>query len=175
MDADYKVYKSQLICDHHSQMIRDLNQVHDFFCQTFPNSDSTWAYKIYNVFNATSPSPLWYDLLQELKTYIREFVGHDDKLWMQCWLNYHMPDQVLDWHGHDWPYHGYISVDPKKTDTVFETYRIKNELGNIYIGPGHRMHKVEVIHPFDTPRITLGFDITDEPDFPFDHFSLMPI
>ena len=85
------------------------------------------------------------------------------------------PTQVLDWHGHDWPYHGYISVDPKKTDTVFETYRIKNELGNIYIGPGHRMHKVEVIHPFDTPRITLGFDITDEPDFPFDHFSLMPI
>ena len=37
------------------------------------------------------------------------------------------------------------------------------------------MHKVEVIKPFDTPRITLGFDITDEPDLPYDHFSLMPI
>ena len=35
-------------------MIRDLNQVHDFFCQTFPNSDSTWAYKFYNVFNERS-------------------------------------------------------------------------------------------------------------------------
>ena len=35
--------------------------------------------------------------------------------------------------------------------------------------------KEEVIKPFDTPRITLGFDITDEPDLPYDHFSLMPI
>ena len=76
MDRDYKIYNSKLICDYQSQMIQDLNQVHEFFCQTFPNSDSTWAYKFYNVFCATSPSPLWYDLLQELKEYIRDFVGH---------------------------------------------------------------------------------------------------
>ena len=99
------------------------------------------------MFNATSPSPLWYDLLQELKTYIREFVGHDDKLWMQCWLNYPAPDRKFDWHGHDWPLSRIYKCRPKKTDTVFETYKIKNELGNIYIGSGHRMHKVEVIHP----------------------------
>ena len=76
MDRDYKIYNSELICKYQSQMIQDLNQVHRFFCQTFPNSDSTWAYKFYNVFCATSPSPLWYDLLQELKGYIRDFVGH---------------------------------------------------------------------------------------------------
>lgn len=175
MSCDYKVYKSELICKYGGQMITDLYAVHEFFKKSFPEKDSTWSYNLYNIFCATSPSPLWYDLLIELKKYIREFIGHEKPLWMQSWLNFHRPEEVLDWHNHEWPYHGYISIDPKNTETVFDNYKIKNELGNIYIGPGNRMHKVEVIEPFTTPRITLGFDIHEEPDFPYQQFSLMPI
>ena len=175
MSCDYKVYKSELIVKYSGQMITDLYAVHEFFKKSFPEKDSTWSYNLYNIFCATSPSPLWYDLLVELKKYIREFIGHENPLWMQSWLNFHKPEEVLDWHNHEWPYHVYISIDPKNTETVFDNYKIKNELGNIYIGPGNRMHKVEVIEPFTTPRITLGFDIHEEPDFPYQQFSLMPI
>ena len=175
MSCDYKIHKSNTVCQHHAQMITDLHGVHNFFKQTFPDRDSTWSYNFYNIFCVTSPSPLWYDLFVELKSIIRDYVGHDKPLWMQSWLNFHMPDQVLDWHNHEWPYHGYISIDPKNTETIFDNYKVKNELGNIYIGPGNRMHKVEVIESFTTPRITLGFDVHEEPDFPYEQFSLMPI
>ena len=96
-------------------------------------------------------------------------------MWFQSWLNFHKPDQVLDWHDHNWPYHGYISIDPKGTRTVFKDYEVKNEIGNIYIGPGHRRHKVEVDEVYDGPRITLGFDIHTEPSKPFDQWSLLPL
>ena len=82
---------------------------------------------------------------------------------MQCWLNYHTPDKVLDWHTHEWNYHGYISIDPKDTKTVFDGYEIDNEIGNIYIGPGYRYHKVVTKDNFYEPRITLGFDVCVEP------------
>jgi len=101
-------------------------------------------------------------------------------------------EKVLDWHSHKFPFSGYISIDPHKTRTVFENrnsiegaqkmlreefgdspvidemnseiveFEIKNEIGNIYIGPGHIQHKVFIDEDFDTPRITLGFDVVDE-------------
>ena len=86
-----------------------------------------------------------------------------------------MPDQVLKWHNHSWPCHGYISIDPKMTKTVFEGYEITNEVGNIYIGAGNRQHCVEVLEPFTAPRITIGFDVTDVPNIPGGIFSLIPI
>jgi hypothetical protein len=176
MKPDYKIYKSKLILVHHKQLINDAEYVNHFFKKQFPDKDSTWGYELYNVFCATAPSPLWHDLFTELKIYIREYIGNDNRLWLQGWLNFHMPDQVLDWHNHISPYHGYISIDPKKTETVFENYKIVNELGNIYIGPGHRQHKVEVIESFDTPRITIGFNVTDTPRQVYRNiFSLMPI
>jgi len=175
-EYDYKIFKSELVIAHYKQLINDAQFVNHFFKKRFPDKDSTWGYEMYNVFCATSPSPLWYDLLTELKVYIRQFVGHNNRLWFQSWLNFHMPDEVLDWHNHLSPYHGYISIDPKKTNTVFEEYEIENKLGNIYIGPGHRKHKVEVIESFDTPRITIGFNVTERPNMLYkNQFSLMPI
>lgn len=173
--SDWVLHKSQNVIDNHEYMVRDLHRVHGHFLNAFPNKDSTWAYGMYNVFAATSPSPVFYELFKELSTHIRTFAGHDNPLWMQSWINYHMPTQVLDWHGHDWTFHGYISIDPKETKTMFEGYEIKNEIGNIYIGPGYRQHKVEVIEEFNTPRMTLGFDVHDEPALPFEQFSLVPI
>jgi hypothetical protein len=102
-------------------------------------------------------------IYQELRNLIRDHLGYKKKLWMQAWINHLRYDEidVLAWHGHDFPYHGYISIDPKETETVFDEYRIENKVGQIYLGPGHRMHKVESTRPFDGVRTTIGFDIVD--------------
>ena len=158
------------------KLIKDCHKVHSVFKNVFPKGDSTWFYKYYNVFCATSPDPVWYNIFTDLKTVVREFVGHKDPLWLQSWLNFHEEHEVLDWHNHFWDYHGYISIDPKNSFTDFGEYKIKNIPGNIYIGPGHREHKVCVENSFSNgPRITLGFDIRDKPGSIYDQMSLIPI
>lgn len=174
--SSYKLYRNEKIIEHQQKLIFDLYEVYDFFKETFPDGDSTWGYKYYNVFAATSPDPLWYEIFQDVKQYIRDYVGHNDPLWMQCWLNMHEPTQVLDWHNHDFPYHGYISIDPKNTTTEFRDWKIKNSVGNIYIGPGYNDHRVVVNDDYnDGPRITLGMDIITEPEYRFRQFSFIPI
>jgi hypothetical protein len=175
MTTDYQIHKSQLIIDNQEQMIREIDQSYAYFKRNFGKLSSTWGYAFYNIFALTSPSPVFYQLFQELKTVIRNYMGHDRPLWIQSWANYHMSNEVLDWHDHNWPHHGYISIRPHKTKTVFKEYEVMNEVGNIYIGPGHRLHKVEVLEEFDTPRITLGYDILEDPGMPYEQFSLMPI
>ena len=54
-----------------------------------------------------------------------------------------------------------MSLDPKNTSTVFESYTIKNEVGKIYIGSSDRPHKVVVHEPYDTPRLTIAFNVID--------------
>ena len=51
---------------------------------------------------------------------VRKYSKTKEPLWIQCWLNYHSDKQVLDWHDHKWLFHGYISIDPKDTKTIFE-------------------------------------------------------
>ena len=147
------------------------------------------GYRFYNVFNLTSPSPLFYHLLKEISPIVRKHLGNsgvnpDDPLWMQCWMNFHKPDQVLDWHDHHFPWHGYISIDPKDSITKFREYlpegtydyNIHNKIGNIYLGPGFsRMHKVVVNNDYEGDRITLGFDIITQSTLPDDQFSLIPL
>ena len=89
-------------------------------------------------------------------------------------VNYHMPDQVL----HVGtiiigPIHGYISIRPHKTKTVFEGYEIDNQVGNIYIGPAIDT-TVEVLEDYDTPRITLGFDLLTDPTQCSNNIGLIP-
>jgi len=172
---DYKIYTSQLIIDNQDEMVNHIHQSHSIHQKYFPGSDSTWTYKGYNFFGLTSPSIIFSELYSELRSIIHEYVP-DKYKWMQCWLNYHTPGQVLDWHDHHWDYHGYICIDPKDTKTVFEDYEIVNKVGNIYIGPGHRKHKVVVGEEFDEPRITLGFDVSVTPENqPNNLLSLIPI
>jgi len=138
------------------------------------------GYRFYNVFNLTSPSPLFWGLLKELSTIVRTELQTDAPLWMQCWMNMHNPKEVLGWHDHHFPYHGYISIDPKDSVTQFKEgdkkYEIKNEVGNIYFGPGwNRMHRVVVNEEYQGPRITLGFDIITQPTVPDDQFSVIPL
>jgi hypothetical protein len=140
------------------------------------------GYRFYNIFALTSPSPLFWQLFQDIRTVVRTTLDTSDPLWMQCWMNYHRPEDVLKWHDHKFPYHGYVSIDPKKSTTKFRNgtgpilYEIKNEVGNIYFGAGfNRYHQVFVDEPFEGARITLGFDIQVEPDLPDDQFSLIPL
>ena len=166
----HKLYKSQVVLDNQRVMISILNNA----IPSLGGIDSTWSYDKYNVFGLTSPTQVYYDLFNELRGFVYDYTGDVDRLWMQSWDNYHMPDQVLRWHNHHWPIHGYISIRPHKTKTVFEGYEIDNEVGNIYIGPGNRYHRVEVLEDYDTPRITLGFDLLTDPTKVSENLGLIP-
>ena len=141
--------------------------------QYWDGSDLTMSYHKYNVFGLTSPTQVFYDLYNELRGFVYDYTK-PKQLWMQAWVNYHMPDQVLQWHNHEWPIHGYISIRPHKTKTVFEGYEIDNEVGNVYIGPGNTYHRVEVLEDYDTPRITLGFDLLTDPTQCSSNIGMIP-
>lgn len=175
-NLNYKLYRSQLIVDRQQDFIKDIEIALSMLQKEFPGRDYTWNYRFYNTFCITSASRLFYELLTDLKKIIREYAGHDQPLWFQCWINYHHPHQLLDWHDHNWSFHGYISIDPKESQTIFDHYTINNQIGNIYIGPGNRRHKVESSVKFNSPRITLGFDVLDHPGPGVTgQFSLIPI
>jgi len=163
----YVLYQSQYIIDNQQQLFDDIEQAHINFSRLFPDSDSTWTYNKYNIFVLTAPSTAFYGLYKELCGFIRQQLGPNRPLWVQAWLNYHRPETVLDWHEHGYEYHGYISLDPKKTVTVFEDYTIENKTGQFYFGPGGRKHKVEVLEPFEGHRTTIGFDVHTIPQSPF--------
>lgn len=174
--ADYRVINNHTVRLYQHKLIKDCYTVHSNFKRIFPDGDSTEYYKYYNVFCATAPDPVWYNIFTDLKSIIREFIGHNNPLWVQSWLNFHQENEVLDWHNHFWDYHGYISIDPKNSETEFRNYTIKNIPGNIYIGPGNREHRVVVKRSYsDGPRITLGFDIKDNPSNIYNQMSLIPI
>ena len=166
------MHKSELIVKYQHEMI---DIIEKSVADNPFEEGHTWAYNKYNFFGMVSATPLFYDLYCELKDVVWEYVGGHRRLWMQSWLNYHMPGEVLKWHTHEWPIHGYISSRPHKTRTVFEDHKVINEVGNIYIGPGHQYHKVEVDEDFDTPRITIGFDLLTEDCYHLNsNLGLMP-
>jgi hypothetical protein len=94
---------------------------------------------------------------------------------MQSWMNQHKQEEVLGWHNHDWDWHGYISIEPKKTNTVFKDFVVENKVGQIYFGEGHKSHKVEVLEPYEGLRTTIGFDITSKIDTRSKYVSFIPI
>jgi hypothetical protein len=156
---DCRVYRSDTIVRYQNEMIEILDRS---VSQKEFSEGYTWAYGKYNVFGLTSATIPFYDLFVDLRNVIFDFVQTDQRMWIQSWVNYHTIDEVLDWHDHGYPYHGYISIRPHKTRTEFEEYEIRNQIGDIYIGPGYRKHRVVVDEEFDTPRITIGFDVLTE-------------
>lgn len=151
----HKIYKNETVIKHNKQLIKDLN-----YCKNLNLfNDYTWDYFRYNIFMLNPNSLVMHQLCTDLKKIIRDYLQTSDPLWMQCWLNFHNSNEVLDWHSHQWPAHGYISVRPHNTSTIFENFEVKNKIGNIYIGPGNIKHKVVVNKNFNTPRITIGFDV----------------
>lgn len=178
-ENQYKIFKYQYIVDQQKFFIEDIEIALKTFYNFFNTNDYTWNYKFYNTFCITSASLLFYNLFSTLKFIIRDFVGDQRPLWVQSWINYHQYNELLDWHNHYWPYHGYICIDPKDSQTVFENYNIKNEIGNIYIGRGYKKHKVICNDNFTKSRITIGFDVLEStltiPTVNTNQFSLIPI
>ncbi len=156
--------------DNKEEFIRGAHLAHERYMfsygKPFNNPSSTWFYKYYNLTTLTFGLPLYYKLFIDLQKIIREYSNNDDPLWYQCWLNFHNENEVLPWHSHpDCLFHGYISIDPKDTETEFEDYTITNETGNLYIGDAGVMHQVKVSSPFEGKRITIAFDVQDEITF----------
>lgn len=169
------LYKSNLIIENHSIFIDKCQTAYNKITNKFNTKDTTEIYKEYNIFSIMAGCPYFFNLYSQLKKIIRAYELNDSPLWMQAWLNYQKPNEVLNWHNHEWPYHGYISIDPQNTVTEFEDFKIDNEIGNIYIGPGLKQHRVVVKEFFNKPRITIGFDVTNEiKHFPY-MYSLIPI
>ncbi len=180
----YIVRQCDFIADNLTDIFEDLRVAHENFKRLFPNEDSTWSYSKYNIFALTAPSTNFYKIFSELRNVVRSQLGWDRPLWIEAWINYHTVDQVLDWHHHEFDHHGYISIDPKNTKTIFENYEITNKPGQIYFGPGNRLHKVEVLEPFEGVRTTIGYDIHTIPNSPvicdyverpFVNMSLIPL
>jgi len=119
--------------------------------------DTTWSYYLYNIFGVSSPSFHFLQIYKKLTEIIKENV--EEQCFLQAWLNYHDYDQVLDWHNHSSPYHGYISIEPQDTTTEFGDWQIKNECGNIYFGRGNVRHRVVNNSHYSGKRITIGYDV----------------
>jgi hypothetical protein len=146
--------------------------------------DITWFYQHYNVFTATCGDKNFYKLFVGINQCIREYLSiHNIKtnemLYLQSWMNIHDCNEILTLHDHGSPIHGYISIDPKQTKTVFTSgiedntiYEIENFSGLLYLGPGKRYHKVENLKEWEGQRLTIAFDINDEKN---NHLSFIPI
>ena len=172
-----QLYQSKVILNNYSGFIEECYKTQQKFEDIFKLKDSTWNFSKYNIFNLTSTNILFYDLYKELNYHIRSFIGDDRPLWIQSWLNFHNYNQILKKHTHTFPYHGYISIDPKKTTTVFDHFEIPNTSGQIYIGPGGNdyYHYVRTDEPFKGNRITIGFDILDKPNEYFTNLGIIPL
>ena len=155
---DYKLFQSNYILTNLNQFVNQCKTIQNLH----PTKDLTKSYYEYNIFSISAGSIYFYNLFEELRNIIRTELP-TGPLWMQAWVNIHDQENVLDWHNHYWPYHGYISIDPKNTVTEFENYTVENKIGQIYFGPGNRMHRVKVISPYEGKRITIGYDVTPDP------------
>ena len=129
----------------------------------FGDQSPTNYYRYYNLITLLMGSTKYYKMFKDLFKIIRKYSKTKKPLWFQCWLNLHKENELLPWHNHyDCLYHGYISIDPKATETIFSKYTIKNKIGNVYIGPGRSYHKVVNKKPYNDHRLTIGFDVVDE-------------
>jgi hypothetical protein len=159
----YELHRSDLIVEHQKEFVELCHLSIYKFKRIFGEKSSTWTFASYNTFAMTAGSVVFHKLYHELQAVIRDFTREEGPIWFQSWLNFHMPSEVLDWHRHrNSVVHGYISIEPHKTKTEFETYEILNEVGNLYIAPSGQKHKVTVLEKFATPRITIAFDVFNE-------------
>tara|TARA_B100000963_G_scaffold14583_1_gene11219 strand:- start:138 stop:686 length:549 start_codon:yes stop_codon:yes gene_type:complete len=163
---NYETHDLNFIKNDHVNFINDCQDAKERFDIFFPQTSSTWGYSKYNIFNLTSGSKRFYKLYYEIKKIARAFLNTQEPLWMQSWINYHMMNEVLDWHDHSsCSAHGYVSINPMKTKTVFQDFEIVNEIGKLYIGEPYVQHKVVILEDYYEPRITIAFDILNETNY----------
>ena len=130
---------------------------------SYGKKSSTDFYRYYNCITLLVGSKKYYKMFKDIFKIIRKYSNTKEPLWFQCWLNFHKENELLKWHNHyEALFHGYVSIDPKKTETVFKNYTIKNKIGNVYIGPSEYNHKVVSKNSYNDERITIAFDVIDE-------------
>lgn len=162
---NYKLYDVSKDLDINlSQFKYQISIAHTKYLHFFKdvNISSTWGYKLYNLFSLTAGSTQFYRIFTTIKSTILDYLQTGpDNLFMECWVNYHKQNEVLDWHDHDKNYfcHGYLSIDPKNTITEFKDYSIVNKIGQIYIGPSGKLHRVVAKDSFSDNRITIAFNV----------------
>lgn len=159
-ELNYKIWRSSEIVDNKDEFVRQIESSRESLRSIYPDIDSTWGYNVYNIFAVSAGYEMFYNLYKDLQFIVRDYMQTDEPLWMQSWANYQYENDLLDWHAHfDWACHGYISIDPKDSITMFEGFEIANEVGNIYIGPSNVQHKVYSKGQYEGRRITCGYDI----------------
>ena len=162
-ELNYKIYQSSFIVDNQNQIIKDTEIALNRFDFAFTGKDSTFFYRYYNFFQMTVGLSSYHKIYKGLFSVIKEYVGEEKPLWIQCWINRHSPETILKRHNHlDTICFGYLSIDPKESETVFDEYVIENKVGQLYIGPNGVFHEVKILKPFMGNRITIGFDVMDE-------------
>lgn len=175
----YQVFESKVILENYDDFLLHTDHAYNITAQRLNSKDTTWKYNRYNIFSITSASDLYYELYKELCGFVREYIGKDSRIWMESWLNYHTYKDLksLDWHGHKFPFHGYIAIDPKNTVTEFKDFKIENKPGQIYMGLGYKgmEHRVVALEEYDGYRSTLAFNCTISDNTPFADNMLFPV
>lgn len=170
-DFTYMLFKSKYIEDNIDSILYQT----DIIAKTLQyrleseTPNVTWLYKKYNVFVYASGSPAYFQIYKDLNEcislYCKKYNVPTFNLWMRNWLNYHDHAEVLQLHDHEVMAHGYVSIEPRFTETVFvdeydiERYKIINKVGQIYLGPGRRKHYVKNLKDYSEKRVTLGLDL----------------
>jgi len=130
---------SSLIVDNLEEIRKSIDFAGFKYHDNFGDHEMTTNHANYNLFSLLSLDLNFYNLYAELQHRVRDVLGYDKPLWMQAWLNVHTEATVLDWHDHAWPWHGYICIDPQKTNTVFRNpkdgseYKVENKPGQIIL------------------------------------------
>lgn len=163
---NFKLYQCPFIVNNQKEIIEETELALSRFDFVFKNTDSTKLFSYYNFFQLTTGLSNYHKIFKSLISVIREYVGENKPLWLQCWVNRHTPNAVLKRHNHlDTSCFGYVSIDPKESETIFDDYVIENQIGQLYIGPNATFHEVKVLKYFSGYRITLGFDVMDEKSY----------
>lgn len=164
-------------CEHSFHRIKEcISKWKNIPYDSISGRDVTMYYGLYSIYSISAPSQHFYNIYLALtesinRYYNTHFNKKPSQVWIQSWLNNHVSNEVLDKHSHGFDLHGYISIDPRDTETVFfdsedhdkELYKVPNFSGKIYIGPGNRPHYVHNLSKWKGQRYTLGFDVITSP------------
>ena len=159
-EKGYSLYNIPRVVANQQSLIESCMTAKRRFEIPFLGKSSTWMYRYYNTFGLTVGLPHFSDLLCDLNDIVRDHLQTDEPLWFQSWMNYHLPQEALDWHDHkECLAHGFFAIEPMDSKTVFGDYEVENKVGQLYIGKPKNLHKVVINSQYIGYRITIAFDI----------------
>jgi len=159
-EKGYSLYNIPRVVANQQSLIESCMTAKQRFEIPFLGKSSTWMYRYYNTFGLTAGLPHFSNLLCDLNDIVRDHLQTDEPLWFQSWMNYHLPQEALDWHDHkECLAHGFFAIEPMDSKTVFGDYEVENKVGQLYIGKPKNLHKVVINSQYIGYRITIAFDI----------------